>query len=196
MSEILAPTALSTALILIATENLGVPYPTELSYLAVMGLVSAGELGFPEAVAAVSAAHLVGAVLGYELSRSGRGRVARWARARPRTRQAHDLLVSWFGRYGFWSILAARLIGYVRPWSSFAAGIAGMPRAPFVGAAVIGSVVHSWLALVVTNGVFWLWGAYPYLRPAIVIVGVLLFGGIWLAGWVRSRRRTGRSANA
>jgi membrane protein DedA with SNARE-associated domain len=189
LNEIIAPSALSTALVLVALENLGIPYPTEASYLAVMAFVKAGKLDFPTALAAVSAAHVVGALIAYELSRSGRGWVGRWARRRQRTDVAYKVLERWFQRYGLWAILGARVVGYVRPWASLAAGIAGMARWPFLGATVVGSIAHTWMALLATGALIYVWVRYPFLKPALIIGGVISIWGIWVVGWLRARRR-------
>lgn len=189
MKNLLAPTTLSTALLFVALENIGIPYPTELSYLAVYALVKAGKLDFVVALGLVSAAHVIGATAAYELSRSGRGRIAQWARKRQRTQAAHQVLERWFRNYGIWAILAARVVGYVRPWASLAAGIAGMKRGPFLAATVVGSIAHTWVALLATSGIVWLWLRYPFLRPGLLVGGVVLIWGIWLVGWLRARRR-------
>lgn len=96
-----------------------------------------------------------------------------------------------YERFGAFAVVAARFIPWVRTFTPFAAGIAGMARAPFLLANVVGGLV--WGVGLVALGYF----AYqvPWLRTAAFAVAATVVVVSFVAGavvWVAGRRRGAR----
>lgn len=99
-----------------------------------------------------------------------------------------------YGRYGWFAVVIARFIPWVRTFTPVVAGIARMPYLVFLSANLVGAAV--WGSGLVALGyighsVPWVkWAAYAVAGTAILIS--LL---VPLAGWIRNSRR-GRSARS
>jgi membrane-associated protein len=92
-----------------------------------------------------------------------------------------------YARYGWFAVVAARWIPWVRTFTPFVAGVAKMPRMKFLAANVVGGFI--WGPGLVALGYFayqvdWLQDAA--LVVAVAAVGISLLGGF--AVWLRERR--------
>lgn len=132
-------------------------------------------------------AAVAGDQTGYSLgSRLGRPYVATKG---PRVQDGVAKAEEFYARYGWFAVVAARWIPWVRTFTPFVAGVAKMPRGQFLLANVVGGFV--WGPGLVALGYFayqvdWLQDAA--LVVALAAVGISLLGG--LAVWVRERRRS------
>lgn len=161
-------------------ENMGVPFPTELGYIAAQGLVNAGIVPLWWSYAVITLGHLSGAAVTYYAGRAGDSALGRWFTHRKRLMRARDQLQKWYSRFGPITILFGRLVGQVRPWSSLVAGMAGVPPGVFWLWTIIGSLVYSAIAMWVTVWGFTLWGRFPALRGPMVGVLLAVFYGSML----------------
>lgn len=173
----------------LAIENIGVPWPTTLAYVVAIELVRLGELGWPGAFCVCVAGHLIGSLVAYGLGRGGENAVMRHARRSDGLTRTVEWLHTWFARHGAVTILVARLVGYVRPWASFAAGLGEVPLLPFVAWTALGTAIHVALALWMVQAGFWFWDAYPGLRVAVVVVLALIFWGAFFYAAIRTAYR-------
>lgn len=133
----------------------------------------------------VVVAAIAGDQVGYTLGRTyGRPYAARRG---PRMASAVARAEQFYSRYGWFSLVAARFIPWVRTFTPFVAGVAEMPRGAFTSANAVGAVV--WGGGLVALGYF----AYqvPWLRNvSFVVAGVFIVGSL-VGGaivWWRSRR--------
>jgi len=152
------------------------------------GLLCGRPEGANVAVMAVGVfiAAVAGDQTGYTLgSRLGRPYVEKKG---PRVRQGVVRAEEFYARYGWFAIVAARWIPWVRTFTPFVAGVAKMPRGVFLSANVVGALV--WGPGLVVLGYFayqvdWLKDAA--LAVAVTTVAISLVGGFVM--WTRDRRQ-------
>jgi len=178
-------------------ENMGVPFPTELGFIAAQGLIEAGYVSYWLAFVVITAGHLAGAGLTYYAGRAGDTALGRWFAHRQRLTRARDRLQRYYARWGALTVLIGRLVGQVRPWSSLVAGMAQVPPGVFWLWTVIGSLVYTAAAMWVTVWGFDVWARFPLARgPLLIVLFVVFYGSViyavlhrWFARLVRRRRR-------
>lgn len=155
------------------------------------GLLCGGEEGANVVVMAtgVFVAAVAGDQTGYTLgARLGRPYVEKKG---PRVRQGVARAEEFYARYGWFAIVAARWIPWVRTFTPFVAGVARMSRRRFLSANVVGALV--WGPGLVVLGYFayqvdWLKDAA--LAVALAVVAISLIGGLTL--WIRERSATAK----
>jgi len=173
--------------LLFAIENLGVPCPTSLAFIAAIELVRLGELTWPGAVALCTFGHVAGSMLGYALGRAGDNILMRRARHHTGPRRAIEWLHRWYERHGSMTVFAARFVGQVRPWASVAAGLGEVRVGPFIVWTALGSLLHTILALWLAEAGWWFWDTYPQWRVVLVVSVTVVFWGVFLYAVLRGR---------
>ena len=80
-----------------------------------------------------------------------------------------------FEHWGFWAVVAARWLPFVRTLAPMLAGTAGMDRRKFFLASVIGAL--AWVPLLVLGGYYGatLLDVYPWVKPTATVAAVCLF---------------------
>ncbi|MGH3917333.1 MAG: DedA family protein [Pseudonocardiaceae bacterium] len=125
-----------------------------------------------------------GNYVGYLLGRRTGTRV--WAREGGRVLNRHHLERAhrFFERWGFWAVVVARWLPWVRTLAPVVAGAARMDRRVFVSASIIGAV--AWVPVVILLGYYaaGIIEGLPWLEPLITILVVVCFTativvGIW-----------------
>lgn len=175
-------------------ENLFPPIPSELVLPLAGYEVSRGELTFAGTVAAATLGSLIGALLLYALGRwGGRPAIERWGRPLRVGPKELERAETWFGRWGDWVVLGARLVPGARSVVSIPAGAMRMPVWRFIALTTLGSL--AWNTLLIGLGhelganweqiSGWVGGASKVVLAA-AIVGV---AGLLLARRVRRGRR-------
>jgi len=142
---------------------------------------------------------VLGSIVAYLMGRGGDNIVLRYAQKGGRLDRTMAWLDQWFDRHGILTILVARMVGYVRPWASIAAGLAEVPIVSFTLWTTLGTALHVALALWLAQAGFWFWDAYPRLRIALIVIVALVFWGAFLYAVIRSlfqRRRGDEPAKA
>jgi membrane protein DedA with SNARE-associated domain len=183
-------------------ENIGVPFPTELGYIAAQGLIVTHIVPLWWAYVVIVLGHLCGAAVTYHAGRASHTALGRWFTHRPSLMQARDKLQKWYARFGPLTLLFGRLVGQVRPWSSLVAGMANVPPGVFWLWTVIGTLLYCVLAMYVTVMGFHIWERFPALRvPLIVGVVVVFYGSMlyalihrWISRHLRRRQREREAA--
>lgn len=130
---------LGLALVLVV-ENLFPPIPSE-AVLPLAGfLVGLGRMSFWGAVAAATGGAYVGALILYALGRwGGRPLVLRYGRLLRVEEGGLERAEGWFGRYGDWVVLFARVVPLARSVVSVPAGTMRMPLLRFSVLTLAGS---------------------------------------------------------
>lgn len=145
--------------------------------------VSIGLLATGAFVAAVS-----GDSVGYAFgSRLGRGWLDRRVAAGHLDQRHLDRAEAFYRRWGWWAVVVARWIPWVRTFTPVLAGTSRMPYPRFLSANVVGALCWAVGLTVLGN----LAASEPRLRHASYAVAAVAVGGSLVAGvvgWVRRRR--------
>ena len=172
----------------IAVENLGVPWPTILAFLVAIDLVNQGQLSLIGAIALCTAGHVAGSCASYALGRAGDSVLMRRLQRGSGMRRALERLDRWYASHGDITVFGARLVGQVRPWASFAAGLGNVRPLPFLAWTAVGSAIQVAITLKLTEVGFSIWDARPQLRLAMIIVIAVVFWGALLYGTCKHLR--------
>jgi len=145
---------------------------------------------------ALSAFTLVAAIagnqVGYKIGAETGTRMLARRGGRVLNRQNLERACRIFGQFGFWAVVVARWVPWLRTLAPMLAGAAGIERRKFLGASVLGAV--AWVPTLLLIGYYGagLLDAWPWLRPFLAIVAsVLLVGGTAL-GIARYRQEIRR----
>jgi len=158
-------------------ENIGVPIPTEFGYLAAIALLDKQSSNITFILFILTLGHLAGSCLAYSIGRKSDHWLHTWLKKHRKFEEVHLKLISWYSKYGAITTFACRFIGYVRPWSSFAAGFALFPFWPFFWLTLVGSFIFNILALVFSYFLSQLWTTHSDYQGLIVIgIGLSFFG--------------------
>src|SRR3989344_1116056 len=173
-------------------ENVGVPLPTEGAFLVAMHLIDQGQYSFWAMYWYIVASHIVGAVIAYWLGRAFERRLAyRFAHSKKFT-AAKLTIDKWYDKHGSVTVLATRVIGYVRPWSSLIAGMARFPFWPFLFWSMVGTLIFVYPTMKISAILVTMWNRYP-IAHILISVGILI-GMLAVLFIFRSRRRNGEPA--
>ncbi len=127
-------------------ENVGIPFPIEATYLVAATLIKQGH-SYLLILTLLTAGHLAGSLLAYELGRGGEVWLTNRWQHKTRFLKISESLRKWYTRYGNITVFATRFIGYVRPWSSLVAGFAGVEWRPFLFWTLTGTLLFNIIAL-------------------------------------------------
>ena len=169
---------LSGVFLFMLIESAGVPFPTELGFIAAQGLILAHTKPLWEAYAWIVAGHLVGAGCSYYLGRAGDTALSRYLSHKPSVIHTRDWLQRWYARYGALTILFGRLVGQVRPWASFVAGVAGVPQTLFWLWTTVGTLIFVAITMYVTAVGWQFWQAHAVWRVPLLVGMLLVFYGL------------------
>lgn len=169
-------------------ENVGVPLPTEGAFLVASHLINQGQYSFWMMYWFIVASHMIGAVVAYGLGRwFNRGLMHRFAKSKKFT-EAEKAIRLWYAKYGSITVLATRLIGYVRPWSSLVAGAAEFPFWPFLFWSLVGTLIFVYPTMRISALLMTLWNRYP-ITHIFISVGIL--AGMFIVLFIFRFRRRG-----
>lgn len=179
-------------------ESAGVPFPTELGFITAQGLIVAQAHTYWEALAWIVAGHLVGSAIGFYLGRATDSALARYLAHKPVVMKAREKLQGWYARYGPVAILFGRLVGQVRPWASFIAGLSQVSALTFWLWTVAGTVIFTVITLWVTAVGWQFWQAHAAWRTPLIVGMLLIFYGLplykLLEALVKKLRRRAKQA--
>ncbi|HUD20700.1 MAG TPA: VTT domain-containing protein, partial [Candidatus Saccharimonadales bacterium] len=138
----------------------------------------------------ITDAHILGAVIAYGIGFwlreftehvFGQGKGFKKARAK---------LLDWYGHYGSVIVFAARLVGYVRPWSSLIAGFAEFAFWPFLLWSSLGTLIFVYVTMKVTAVLVIAWQHFPF---GHIIISLLIALGFF--AFLFFARRKSKSAS-
>lgn len=190
------PLAYAILFVVLLIEGLGVPSPDEVTLFAAGMAAGRGTLNLPAVVFTGALGALCGAVLSHFIARRvGRPLVLAYGKRLGLTEPRFANMERFFVRHGLWAVFLGRIISGVRLVVGYAAGLFGVPTAPFVVWSLAGAV--AWAGLDAGAGFFigtrWavVWRTARLHGPLAVSVFVLT-ALIWLGvRVVRSRNREG-----
>ena len=180
------------AVALVAAESAGLPCPLPLAFLAVWKLAAGGQIGYWPGLGLLLAGKLFGAGLSYYAGRAGDNALSRRLSRSPRMDIARARLQDWYERRGAATVFFSRLVGQLRPFSSFFAGLSGVPPTVFWAWTIAGSALYVTYYMWVVRFGFALWDTYPHLRQPVLwgaALACLVAIAIALARRLRPRRR-------
>ena len=176
-------------------ESAGVPFPTEAAFVVSLELINSQAVSFWQMYWFVVFSQVAGSVFSYYVGIFLEDSLSRWFKKSQGYVEASAKINQWYKKYGPPTIFGARLIGYVRPWSSLVAGFADMPFWPFFLWTVSGTMLFVYIGLRLTTFLSTVWYRYPISQPIItgaVIIG--FFAGI-VAAIVKSRQAKNDKTN-
>lgn len=166
-------------------ENMGIPLPSESAYIVAQALITSHRANYLTVLLVLQAAHFFGSWSSYELGLRFR-HSQRIRNSEQKVSEISKTLTGWLAKYGVVSIFFSRLIGYVRPWASYVAGAAEIPRRTFLLWSFLGSLVFNVVALSVTRTIVHIWQHYPATRFAMTIIFFVSVLGV--IAWEVSKR--------
>jgi len=163
---------------LITVENLGIPWPTPVAMLVAADLIQQGQLTFPGAVLLCTCAHLAGGAVSYAIASAGDNALTARLAAGSGPARALQWLDRWYAGYGHATVFGARLVGQVRPWASYAAGLGEVRPLPFIIWTALGSAAHATIVLKLLDTGFTIWQTHLDLPITIVVLAAV---ALWAA---------------
>jgi membrane protein DedA with SNARE-associated domain len=159
-------------------ESAGVPFPTELGFITAQGMLDVHMCSYWVAFAWIASGHIAGATISYQLGRAGDIGLTRYLSHKKSVVAAHEKMQRWFAKYGPLAVLFGRLVGQVRPWSSFVAGLARVPVFPFYLWTVVGTLAYTAITMWVTAVGYGYWQAHRQYGGIMVATMMIIFYGL------------------
>lgn len=159
-------------------ENIGVPLPTEIGYLIAQDLIARGIFSYGDVLFILTLGHLLGSLVSYGIGRYGDIYLRTRLRKNKKITEVHEKLEVWYGKNGDIAVFLTRFVGYVRPWSSFVAGLAKVEFWPFLLWTALGSFLFNIITLYFTSIFFSVWRRSKVYHLLLIIIFFLLFFGV------------------
>jgi membrane protein DedA with SNARE-associated domain len=181
---------------MMAIESACIPLPSEIIMPFSGFLVSRGDFNIHLAAISGAVGNLIGSVGAYAAGAyGGRGFIERYGKYILISR--HDLARAdrWFGRYGDWTVLVARMLPIVRTFISLPAGVARMRFGRFVLFTFVGALPWCYLLTYIGKVLGDHWSDIRMYFHSIdyVVLGVLIVMFIiWLWRHIVSARSAAR----
>ena len=191
--ELLNHYGLGGIFILMVLENLGIPLPTEVGFIAGQSMVIAGRATYLGIFFAALFGKTLGSIVTYFAGKYFADKIRHIHEKSSRVKRAQETFAHWMKKYGDAAVFVSRVVGYVRPWSSYLAGIGEIKFLPFIIYNVLGSAVIIALSMVTLGTFVELWRRFDYLRPYIVAILLISFFGFWIYIGLRSKFKKKKS---
>jgi len=174
--------------VLVAIENIGIPFPIEFVYLYCQNLISIGATNLLDMMLFLTSAHMVGAVIAYYIGFAGNSLVAKHFKENKALIKAKSKIELWYSKYGSFTNFITRLVGYVRPWSSLVAGFGKENIYLFLLFTFLGTVIFNIVVLLFSGVILYLWQSNPIFKYLISAGFIFFFAGIWfLFPWLSKK---------
>jgi membrane protein DedA with SNARE-associated domain len=181
-------------LLLMVLENLGLPLPTEVGFVVGQSMVIAGSATYLSVFLIILLGKTFGSIISYFLGIYFAQRIEAIEDRNSGLKRAQAIFAKWMEKYGDLAVFISRLVGYVRPWSSYLAGMGEVRLLPFIVYNVLGSSVIIVLTMLTLGGAVELWRHYPILRPLALVIFFVFFFGFWLILWILRKVRIRRAS--
>lgn len=135
---------------------------------------------------------IVGNQVGYKIGAETGTRVLARRGGRVLNRQNLERACRLFGHFGFWAVVIARWVPWLRTLAPMLAGAAGIERRKFFAASVLGAV--AWVPTLILIGYYGagLLDTWSWLRPFLAVVVSLLLVAGTILGIARYRQEMRR----
>jgi membrane protein DedA with SNARE-associated domain len=187
-------------ILMMAIESACIPLPSEIIMPFSGFLVSRGDFNLHLAAVSGAVGNLMGSIAAYAAGAyGGRGFIERYGRYV--LISPHELARAdrWFGRYGDWTVLVARMLPIVRTFISLPAGVSRMPFGRFVVFTFVGALPWCYLLTYIGKVLGDHWEDIRYyfhgVDYAVAAVLVVMLA-VWLYRHIRSARRGAASEDA
>ncbi|MCE7935544.1 MAG: DedA family protein [Chlorobi bacterium CHB2] len=107
-------------------ENVFPPSPSDLLMLFIATLIGFGTIDFLPAVGVATAGSVMGFIAAFYLGRNYGRRLMEWGKLPFLTPESLKKVDAWFGKYGYWVIIANRFLAGTRAVISFFAGMSNL----------------------------------------------------------------------
>lgn len=175
--------------LLMFAENLGLALPTEIGFLVGQSMVVMENQTYIVIFLVILSGKTLGSVITYFVGRYLSGKIKTLEFDKFGLKRAQHTFTVWMKKYGDLAVFISRLIGYVRPWSSYLAGAGEIKFLPFIIYNIAGSSLIIIMSMFVLKYVYLLWDNFPVLRTFIAIVMFILFFGFWFWFWFAARKK-------
>ena len=188
--------ALLFLIIFVETGLVVMPFLPGDSLLFVVGaLAGAGLLNYPQVMALLFAAAVLGNQTNYTIGHALGPKVFGWEQSRWFNKRAFEQAHAFYEKYGGITIVAARFMPFLRTFAPFVAGVAQMTRSKFSFYDVTGGAL--WVGGIVTAG--YVFGNVPWVQQHLskIIWAMILLPGVLvlLGGW-RAHRKSKLAGHA
>ena len=156
-------------------ENLGIPLPTEIGYLIARQIITENRNLYIPVLMILTLGHVVGAVISYGAGVMSDNFVIAKLSKSNKIKQIDQKLKKWYNQYGTLTVFLTRFVGYIRPWSSFVAGLAEVKFWPFLLWTALGSLIFNIICLYFSGILIAVWRRYESLHLVIATSMFLLF---------------------
>jgi membrane protein DedA with SNARE-associated domain len=158
-------------------ENIGIPLPTEIGYLIAKEIITLGLHSYLTVLLILTLGHVVGSTVSYTIGILSDRLLFMKLSKSDKLEKTDAKLKKWFEKYGTITIFITRFVGYVRPWSSFVAGLGKVRFWPFLFWTALGSLIFNIFCLYFSGLILIIWRHYGNLHLYIVAVVFLCFFG-------------------
>jgi membrane protein DedA with SNARE-associated domain len=157
----------------VLVENMGIPFPTEASYVVAAVQIKQGH-SFLLMLVILTGGHLAGSSLAFLIGWWGEGWLAKRLSNQVRFLEASQAIHRWYERYGSITVFGLRFVGYLRPWSSLVAGFAKLDWRLFISWTLAGIILFNVLVLEFTIYVVDWWNRFGLIFKIVSTVLFLL----------------------
>lgn len=169
---------LHSVFVVMATESAGAPIPTEVGFVVALGLIKTGAVSYWVAFLWLVAGQLAGSGFAFYLGRATDNALARRLARKRSVMEARAKLQGWFACHAALTIVCGRLVGQVRPWASFIAGLSGVNQVTFWLWTLAGTITFTACAMWITAVGWQFWLDHPQWRAPLIIGAMVLFYGL------------------
>ena len=188
--------ALLFMIVFVETGVVVMPFLPGDSLLFVVGaMCGLGLMSLSLSIALLIGAAVLGNQSNYSIGRFFGPKVFQWEASRFFNKRAFDQAHAFYEKYGGITIVAARVLPFLRTFAPFVAGVAQMTRGKFSLYDVAGGTL--WVGAIVTAG--YLFGGIPWVAQhldKIIWAMILVPGLVILFGAWRARRKASAAASA
>lgn len=177
--------SVSGAFLSMFIENIGVPLPTEIGYLIAQDLIARGVYSYSSMLFILTLGHVLGAIVSFAIGRYGDSYLRTKLQKNKKVTEVHEKLEAWYEKNGDLTVFLTRFVGYVRPWSSFVAGLAKVDFWPFLLWTTLGSFLFNIITLYFTSIFFSVWRQSSVYHYVIIVLFFLLFFGVAIYHFIK-----------
>jgi membrane protein DedA with SNARE-associated domain len=132
---------------------------------------------YVEVLLILTLGHITGSVISYEIGILSDNIIITKLPNSDKIQKVDVKLKKWYKEYGTMTVFLTRFVGYVRPWSSFIAGLARVSFWPFLFWTALGSLIFNIFCLYFTDVILSIWRNNADLHFIIAAIAAICFFG-------------------